>query len=646
MDQFVSAKLPDRSTDPEGFRVVSEFMIHGPCGGAAPEAPCMRGRSTCKSFFPKEYCPNTYIDKSGYVRYRRRDVNIEGMRHNVRLDNGYVVPYNRSLCMAFYAHINVECCSWTMLIKYLFKYISKGTDRIAVNISKPSGPLSHATTVNMGPSSSTTSTTPPIDEIKNFVDARYIGPHEACWRILKFDIHSRDPAVQILAMPLENRQRVTFRNNQSLHSVVDNPSSHKTTLTQWLQFNEDFTFGRHLTYLNFPSEFVWSKTDKEWSPRQNLNKPSIGRISYVHPTSGDLFFQRLLLLHQKGCTSFPSIRTVNGHVYETNREAAEALGLLENDQEWCIAMEEAAATASSTELRALFVKILVFCDVTSPGELFEKFWEPMSHDIPRILSALFGIHLLHVNEPELKGGLSYELEGALAQHGKSLEDFNILLPADALLAMLMNRSIMEEKSYNHPQLATESAMLIPLLNMEQKQVFDIIMKSIGEGRQETIFVCGHGGTGKTFLWKTIITTLRSQGKIVLAVASSGIASLLLPAGRTAHSRLKIPLDLTDESVCNIKKNTQVAELLKQTDLIIWDEAPVNDRKCFEALDRTLRDICDQPNAVFGKKTLCLAVTFAKHCPSRKTHPETTSLHPQYLNHTYGNTYRLFSSKKT
>ena len=51
------------------------------------------------------------------------------------------------------------------------------------------------------------------------------------------------------------------------------------------------------------------------------------------------------------------------------------------------------------------------------------------------------------------------------------------------------------------------------------------MRSFDDKRQETIFVCVHGGTGKTFLWKTIIMKLRSQGKIVLAVASSGIASL-------------------------------------------------------------------------------------------------------------------------
>jgi hypothetical protein len=261
----------------------------------------------------------------------------------------------------------------------------------------------------------------------------------------------------------------------------------------------------------------------------------------------------LLLLHQKGCTSFPSIRTVTGHTYDTNRAAAEALGLLENDQEWCIAMEEAAATASPSELRAMFVQILVFYDVTQPLLLFEKFWEHMSHDIPRVLSTLFGVHLLHVNEPELKGGLLCELENSLSQHGKSLEDFGIPLPADGLINTLLNRAVMEEKSYNRPEVARESVQLIARLNVEQKHIFDIVMKSIENHVQEMVFVCGHGGTGKTFLWETIITTLHSQGRIVLVVVSSGIASLLLPSGRTAHSRFKVPLDLTDESVCNIKK---------------------------------------------------------------------------------------------
>ena len=86
----------------------------------------------------------------------------------------------------------------------------------------------------------------------------------------------------------------------------------------------------------------------------------------------------------------------------------------------------------------------------------------------------------------------------------------------------------------------------------KKSIYDLIINA-STTVQELVFVYGHGGTGKTFLWKTIISALRSEGKIVLAVASSGIASLLLPSGRTAHSRFKLPLELIDESLCKIKK---------------------------------------------------------------------------------------------
>ncbi|KAF1876696.1 hypothetical protein Lal_00031507 [Lupinus albus] len=66
------------------------------------------------------------------------------------------------------------------------------------------------------------------------------------------------------------------------------------------------------------------------------------------------------------------------------------------------------------------------------------------------------------------------------------------------------------------------------------------------------------------MWRTLTYALRSQKKIVLTVASSGIASLLLPGGRTTHSKFKIPV-----------QSSELAGLLKQTKLIIWDEAPMS-----------------------------------------------------------------------
>nr|GEU45844.1 DNA helicase [Tanacetum cinerariifolium] len=191
-------------------------------------------------------------------------------------------------------------------------------------------------------------TTKQIDKIQNYVDGRFICPYEACWRIFDFLIHCREPAVQILNVNLEDMQRINFRK------------------------------------------------------RDRTNK-SLERLTYVHPSSGDLFYFRILLCHQKRCKSPDEVITVNCQMLATFRAACEALG------------------SSSTK------------------------------------------------------------------------------------------------------------------------------------QQELLFFYGHGGTGKTFLWKTIVSSLRSEGKIVLAVAFSGISSLLLPAGRTAHSRFKLPLELTDESFFRAKK---------------------------------------------------------------------------------------------
>jgi hypothetical protein len=66
----------------------------------------------------------------------------------------------------------------------------------------------------------------------------------------------------------------------------------------------------------------------------------------------------------------------------------------------------------------------------------------------------------------------------------------------------------------------------------------------------------------------LLSRLQGQGKNVLVVASSGIASLLLLGGRTAHSRFKILIDLHDESICNITQQMKVAELVRKYDLII------------------------------------------------------------------------------
>jgi len=130
---------------------------------------------------------------------------------------------------------------------------------------------------------------------------------------------------------------------------------------------------------------------------------------------------------------------------------------------------------------------------------------------------------------------------------------------------------------------------------------------------QTFFLHGPGGTGKTYVYNTLCYFLHGQGFIVLCVASSGIAALLLIGGRTAHSCFKIPIDIHESSLCGIKKNSQLAALIKATDLVIWDKAPMQSRHIHEAVDHTFQDIrgCDQP---FGGLCVVFGADFKQILP--------------------------------
>nr|GEU30211.1 DNA helicase [Tanacetum cinerariifolium] len=178
--------------------------------------------------------------------------------------------------------------------------------------------------------------------------------------------------IQILNVHLENMQRVNFREKDKLDVIVNMPDKKKTTVTEWYVYNNEHTDGRHLTYLDFPSEFVRYSYTKSWHQRVVRTKKSLGRLTYVHLNLSDLFYFRMLLSHQKGCKSPLEVRTINGQILPTYQAACEALGLLGDDREWGITLKESAVSASSTQLRILFAQILIYRDVSDPPKLWKK----------------------------------------------------------------------------------------------------------------------------------------------------------------------------------------------------------------------------------------------------------------------------------
>lgn len=109
--------------------------------------------------------------------------------------------------------------------------------------------------------------------------------------------------------------------------------------------------------------------------------------------------------------------------------------------------------------------------------------------------------------------------------------------------------------------------------------------------------------------------IRSQGNIALAIASSGIAATLLDGGRTAHSALKLPLNIqtNDSAVCNIKKHSGMGQVLTKCKIIVWDECTMAHKHLLEALDRTLKDLKGN-GTLFGGVLIFLSGDFRQMLP--------------------------------
>ncbi|XP_074342147.1 uncharacterized protein LOC141679582 [Apium graveolens] len=338
IDKMVSAEIPDPSIDPVGYEAVKNYMIHGPCGTDCVNSPCMvKGR--CIKHFLKRYNSHTYFDDCGFPIYKRRKTGIT-----------------------------------LQIIEISVKYCLKGHDTATMCLRKKTN----------NKKGCTTTITPEkrlLDEVKQYLDGRYVCASEASWRIFGFDIHSRWPFVERLPLHLPNDKHVSFKGSQNLQEVFDNAGTKKSKLEAWFDTNKTYAEAPNLTYSEFPSKFTWHPQPGIWKQRKRGDV--IGRLAKVHSSSGELLYLCMLLLRIKGAK---------------------------------------------------------------------------------------------------KGGV--------------------------------------------------------------------------------FFVYGSGVCGKTFLWQTLCCRLRSEHKIVLPVASCGIAVVLLPGGRTAHSRFHIPLKLDENCLAGLRHGTDNSELLQ------------------------------------------------------------------------------------
>ncbi|KAL5164961.1 Protein SET DOMAIN GROUP 41 [Glycine soja] len=313
IDEIISAEIPFHEDDPELYKLVENHMIHGPCGILQPNSPCMK-EGKCSRFYPKQFQPQTILDSNSYPVYHRRNNGHSISKNGVIIDNKYVVPYNAKLLKIYQAHINIEWCNQSTSIKYLFKYINKGYDRVTtVMVSDNNQTAQNANIQN--------------DELKEYQDCR-------------------KPVVERLYFHLPDQHNVLYEDHDDIDDVLSKPTISDSKFLAWM----------------------------------NTNKGTM----------------------------------------------------------------------------------------TKPEEVWNQCWHWLADDI------------------------AY-------QYSKST----------------MNSD-------------------------EQKTIYHRIIQAVNNNEGGMFFLYGFGGTGKTSIWRTLASSLRAENQIVIIVASSGITSLLLPGGRIAHSRFKIP----------------------------------------------------------------------------------------------------------
>ena len=284
----------------------------------------------------------------------------------------------------------------------------------------------------------------------------------------------------------------------------------------------------------------------------------------------------------------------------TFKEACIARGLVEDDGEWDAALAEASLTSVGSQLRHLFLYIIVQCEPDNPTALFEKFWRRLGEDIQ-----------LHLHErgqdsdENVRVCTLYAVRQSLDTSERSEKDALDKLPdlteSEKLLVQQLDQPLDDDStlahvySYNMDEESLNSADKYANISKipDQKRLVDLIVKYINGRQQMLLFVDAPGGGGKTYCFTYVLSYCRSQGLRVVAVASTGIAAIQLSGGKTVHSTFRVPVDesgtRSGRMALDIKMGTALGKLLvNDVDLFVFDEVTMLHKDIIDSIDQWLQ----------------------------------------------------------
>ena len=200
----------------------------------------------------------------------------------------------------------------------------------------------------------------------------------------------------------------------------------------------------------------------------------------------------------------------------------------------------------------------------------------------------------------------HDINSILRQHGLSCAMIGLPTPSG---------NVPDVQQYDVAFEAQEGEQRVEMLNVKQLYAFRKITAAIDDEDVEDrcFYLDGPGGSGKTFLYTTLMSFIRGRGQTVLPFATTGIAGTLLKGGRTVHSGFKLPVPLLDTSVSSMRLNSAEATVIREASLIIIDEVTMLPKHGLRCIEKLLRELMAN-NKPFGGKVFVVGGDFRQTLP--------------------------------
>ncbi|GBN85324.1 hypothetical protein AVEN_175849-1 [Araneus ventricosus] len=288
-----------------------------------------------------------------------------------------------------------------------------------------------------------------------------------------------------LAVHLPQQQPIVYQYGQEAQSI-ERAALRKTKLTSWFELNKYDPSAHHISYSDIPQYYVFDKSTTNWKKRQRGGQNVIGRLPVVSILNTERYYLRMLLLRKSGAISFDDILTVNGLRCITFQQACQEYGLLR---------------------------------VEDVPDLWVQHQVSLCEDFVHRYSEQTGPHY------------------ALADIEELLTSYNLSLQKLHLPTVDLPASVLERANFDVVEEQAKANSYTMQLNSEQRNVVEILLSAVYNNAADTpkcYFLDGLAGTGKTFVYSTLLHTIRGRGDDVIPVTSTGIAATLLIGGRTAQ----------------------------------------------------------------------------------------------------------------